>query len=375
MERINNSHIEGIQNEYRRINSKWLRMHFRLLLWLVAFTTAMETAMYFVLKRLGAISTSDHMYLVKYLLVPLLCNLTACGAAAGFMHSRLTLEKKICAVSLLTAAVAFFVYSFHSVFFALFLVFAIPPLLTTAYGDRKLTVITSTVCLVGKAVSDLFLQWDPQEIHVFSSQSTLVDFALSMVLLLLFYVVCFRLLTMEQEKNEASINLERERQRYQEEAVTDALTKVGNRQALRAAFQQMDASPETPYFLAMMDLDDFKKLNDTYGHSQGDRYLRAMGRVLRETATDRMQPFRFGGDEFCILFRDCEQEEALAACRDIQERFLQEDIHGICCPVSVSIGVAEHLPEERPVQLLDRADVALYRAKHAKGNVHMYTEE
>ena len=46
MERINNSHIEGIQNEYRRINSKWLRMHFRLLLWLVAFTTAMETAMY-----------------------------------------------------------------------------------------------------------------------------------------------------------------------------------------------------------------------------------------------------------------------------------------------------------------------------------------
>lgn len=99
MERINNSHIEGIQNEYRRINSKWLRMHFRLLLWLVAFTTAMETAMYFVLKRLGAISTSDHMYLVKYLLVPLLCNLTACGAAAGFMRSRLTLEKKICAVS------------------------------------------------------------------------------------------------------------------------------------------------------------------------------------------------------------------------------------------------------------------------------------
>ena len=375
MERINNSHIEGIQNEYRRINSKWLRMHFRLLLWLVAFTTAMETAMYFVLKRLGAISTSDHMYLVKYLLVPLLCNLTACGAAAGFMRSRLTLEKKICAVSLLTAAVAFFVYSFHSVFFALFLVFAIPPLLTTAYGDRKLTVITSTVCLVGKAVSDLFLQWDPQEIHVFSSQSTMVDFALSMVLLLLFYVVCFRLLTMEQEKNEASINLERERQRYQEEAVTDALTKVGNRQALRAAFQQMDASPETPYFLAMMDLDDFKKLNDTYGHSQGDRYLRAMGRVLRETATDRMQPFRFGGDEFCILFRDCEQEEALAVCRDIQERFLQEDIHGICCPVSVCIGVAEHLPEERPVQLLDRADAALYRAKHAKGSVHMYTEE
>ena len=238
-----------------------------------------------------------------------------------------------------------------------------------------MTVITSTVCLVGKAVSDLFLQWDPQEIHVFSSQSTLVDFALSMVLLLLFYVVCFRLLTMEQEKNEASINLERERQRYQEEAVTDALTKVGNRQALRAAFQQMDASPETPYFLAMMDLDDFKKLNDTYGHSQGDRYLRAMGRVLRETATDRMQPFRFGGDEFCILFRDCEQEEALAVCRDIQERFLQEDIHGICCPVSVSIGVAEHLPEERPVQLLDRADAALYRAKHAKGSVHMYTEE
>lgn len=51
----------------------------------------------------------------------------------------------------------------------------------------------------------------------------------------------------------------------------------------------------------MMDLDDFKRLNDTYGHYQGDRYLKALGQVLRETRTDRVNAFRFGGDEFCVL--------------------------------------------------------------------------
>ena len=372
MEHLGNSHIEGIQNEYRRINAQWLRTQYRMLIWLALFTAAMETVMFFVLDRIDAITTSSTVYLLKYLVAPSGCNLAICAAAVLLMRSRQSDKWKMYAVSLLTVVMAFLVYSFHSVFYPLFLVFVIPMLLTTAYGERKLTTVTGVTCVISKAASDLFLRWDPQETYVLSSRDALVNFGLSLVLLALFYVVCLQLLTVEQEKNEASINLERERQRYQEEAVTDSLTRVGNRQALRAAFQRMEEMQDSQrYFLAMMDLDDFKQLNDTFGHSQGDRYLQAMGEVLRQVATDRIQPFRFGGDEFCVLFRDCGREEVYSVCRSIQERFRREEIHWLCKSVSVSIGAAEHLRGERPARLLDRADTALYQAKQEKGSVYI----
>ena len=82
-----NAHIEGIQNEYRRINAKWLQMHYRLLLWLALFTAFMEIVMFFVLGRIDAITASNTVYLVKYLLIPSACNLTICAAAVLFIKS------------------------------------------------------------------------------------------------------------------------------------------------------------------------------------------------------------------------------------------------------------------------------------------------
>lgn len=371
MDRLKNSHIEGIQNEYRRINAEWLQMHYRLLIWLAIFTVFMEIVMFFVLGQNDAITASNTVYLVKYLLVPSVCNLAICVTAVPCMKRPWPDSRKMHVISMLTVVLAFLVCFFHAVFKPLFLVFTIPALLTTVYGDRKLTAITCGTSIFGKVVSDLFLSWDPEEVHALTNLNTLLNFVLSLVLLALFYAVCFRIIAVEQEKNEASINLERDRQRYQEEAVTDPLTRVGNRQALRMAFQRMEEDRDSRYFLAMMDLDEFKHLNDTYGHSRGDRYLRSLGNTLLAAATEQIVPFRFGGDEFCVLFRGIRREEVLTACRTIQEQFLQAEIHRLCRPVSVSIGVAEHLAEERPSRLLERADAALYQAKQEKGSIWM----
>ena len=152
--------------------------------------------------------------------------------------------------------------------------------------------------------------------------------------------------------------------------VTGALTKVGNRQALRMAFQEMENQQEQRFFLAMMDLDDFKSLNDTFGHSQGDQYLRALGLVLNGISTEKVLPFRFGGDEFCVLFCGCDPEEVREICDRVRRGFQKAKIHQTCREVSISIGVAEYRQGEKPVQLLDRADAALYQAKQEKGSVH-----
>ena len=366
MQQKSHDNIATIRDEYRRIDAKWLRMQYRLM----AATVAVEIVMFFILRAIHAISASTGVYLLKYLVVPFGCNLLLCGTATLCMRSGLPERRKAYAVSLLIAVMAMVVYTVHSVFYALFLVFVIPMLMTTVYGDQRLTGITGLLCIVEKAVFDLFLKWDPVEPDVLSSGDSMADFGLSIVLLVMFYVACRVLITIEQEKNEVSINLERERQRYQEASVTDALTKVGNRQALRMAFQEMENQQEQRFFLAMMDLDDFKSLNDTFGHSQGDQYLRALGLVLNGISTEKVLPFRFGGDEFCVLFCGCDPEEVREICDRIQRGFQKAEIHQTCREVSISIGVAEYRQGEKPVQLLDRADAALYQAKQEKGSVH-----
>ena len=155
MERLKNAHIEGIQNEYRRINATWLQMHYRMLLWLALFTAFMEIVMFFVLGRINAITASNTVYLVKYLLIPSACNLTICAAAVLFMKSPWPDTRKMYAISMLTVTMAFLVCFFHAVFKPLFLVFTIPALLTTVYGDRKLTAISS----MPPAAARLTLSW------------------------------------------------------------------------------------------------------------------------------------------------------------------------------------------------------------------------
>ena len=170
---------------------------------------------------------------------------------------------------------------------------------------------------------------------VWDSNNAFVDFILSLLLLTLFYGICAFLIRIEREKNNVSIDLERQRQKipygvpYRR---TDGRVESAGPAGGVSAVGRPGGG--LPVFLAMMDLDDFKRLNDTYGHYRGDDYLKALGGVLKAVETDRIQAFRFGGDEFCMLFYTCSREEAEQVCCEIQTRFAEESVHKTCRPVS-----------------------------------------
>lgn len=113
--------LETIRSEYRRIDEKWLGRQYRLMLWLVVFTTGAEVAMAFVLQRMDVVSATMQRYMLKYVLAPLVCNLALAGAAALVMRSkRMTVRRRTYGVSLLMAGMAFVVYTVHSIFLSLF---------------------------------------------------------------------------------------------------------------------------------------------------------------------------------------------------------------------------------------------------------------
>ena len=148
------------------------------------------------------------------------------------------------------------------------------------------------------------------------------------------------------------------------DANTDYLTKLNNRRKLHDFLRNTPCMSGTSLLLA--DIDNFKRLNDTFGHDEGDRILVAFSEILRSNF-DRENIFRLGGDEFAVIFPGTGQsaDEALECARVAAQKIISETLdRGIHKEVSVSIGIAAASGQDDDFgALFKNADIALYDAK------------
>lgn len=147
-----------------------------------------------------------------------------------------------------------------------------------------------------------------------------------------------------------------------DQAYIDTLTEIPNRRSfMTRADQQLNAVPrEHDHYLAMIDIDNFKKVNDVYGHDIGDEVLKRIAADIK-TVMSHFEYARLGGEEFAIYLAGVRREdvEALAGelCRTVREQPTQH-------PVTISIGLARVLDGDTLNQALVKADAALYESKH-----------
>jgi len=158
-------------------------------------------------------------------------------------------------------------------------------------------------------------------------------------------------------------------------ALTDPLTGLGNHRQFHERLQRelLNAEEQArPLTLCFVDIDDFKKVNDRYGHPSGDRVLSQVGARLRQGG----EAFRLGGDEFALLLVDHDEGMALAAANSIVERIATVDFDHIGT-VTVSAGLATFpMQGHGRDELIRLADSALYWAKeHGKNRVRLYRPE
>ncbi|MCW2528006.1 MAG: hypothetical protein JWM76_2866 [Pseudonocardiales bacterium] len=151
----------------------------------------------------------------------------------------------------------------------------------------------------------------------------------------------------------------------QAQASTDALTGLMNRRAFENGFLTQRNEHRTPNtVIAMADLDHFKTVNDTYGHETGDRALRVFAETLRATMRVSDLISRRGGEEFTILFPDCQLPAAVAALERVRIE-LDTAIRRAGLPrFTASFGIVPVDLDEDLDVLLTRADKALFEAKH-----------
>ncbi len=156
------------------------------------------------------------------------------------------------------------------------------------------------------------------------------------------------------------------------QASTDVLTGLPNRRYFDEFCSLLGQRRRAGDSLGMLmvDIDLFKRVNDTYGHAVGDEVLRAVGGAIASAVRDNDVPARFGGEEFAVLLRNSSEQVALEVAERVRLAVSQLDLGEWHVPgVSVSVGVAFDTRHDEPIgDLLVRADRALYRAKRGGRN-------
>lgn len=140
--------------------------------------------------------------------------------------------------------------------------------------------------------------------------------------------------------------------------------KLGREVFLKCAAENRDLS------VIMLDVDNFKRVNDTYGHVVGDKVLKILGKRLSGAIKETDLVGRYGGEEF-IVFLQCGREKSVEIAQRIKRSVAANMFvigAGISIPITVSLGVAERKPRDSLDGLITRADNQMYRAKKLGGN-------
>ena len=175
-----------------------------------------------------------------------------------------------------------------------------------------------------------------------------------------------------QQLSELRYNLDKVRQ----ESLIDPLTEVGNRKSFDDQISRLMADAldnKTALCLLMIDIDFFKKFNDSYGHLVGDQVLKLVGKTLLESVKGRDFVARYGGEEFAVLLPQTMLDAAVFVADQLRKtvggkKITRKSTSESLGAITLSVGVSQWAPGEPVAEFIDRADQGLYQAKQTGRN-------
>jgi diguanylate cyclase len=178
-----------------------------------------------------------------------------------------------------------------------------------------------------------------------------------------------RIEQLETERNALQRSLEREHELAQTDTMIGMPNRLAYEKRIEVAFEAWQTAGR-PLCVAAIDIDHFKSINDTYGHTAGDAVLRIIGQALLKHVRPCDFVARYGGEEFIVLFDGADEHEALQVCERLRGKIQHLAFHASKQPVRVtaSIGLAQFHAGDTPQMVFDRADLALYTAKNGGRN-------
>ncbi|MDP2881845.1 MAG: diguanylate cyclase [Azonexus sp.] len=176
------------------------------------------------------------------------------------------------------------------------------------------------------------------------------------------------------ERRRAEEALRESEERYRSLSQTDSLTGLYNSRYLRERLPgELERATRygRPLSLLVLDCDNFKSINDCYGHLEGDKVLQNLAEVIRQCLRRSDSAYRYGGEEFVVLLPETDSLSAMALAERLRSLFAAQETlatSGEKIHCTISIGVSRHVPTDNEISLIRRADEASYRAKERGKN-------
>lgn len=359
------------QEEYQSFQKEWRKRILRSLYIVIGLLFITEIVMWIVMPRLvNTIKCAGIGYVMLYILLPSVLNLIFVLITRGIVLGQCEERKKNLAIIFCLLCICLVVATFHGYFLMTSCVFVMPIVVSVMFDDTVLTRVATAAAVVFLAVS-LFTAniFD----HTWAMTERLTNGLAGLMFIVDFYIICIALLQFGKEKNTMIYSSSRQNEEMQRALKIDAMTGLYNHTEFYNRLEQYykDFREKTTHLtVAVLDVDYFKKVNDVYGHECGDAVLIQIAGILKKYCGTCGHIFRYGGEEFAVIFRHMSSDEVAGLMNTVREV-----INGLCFEtmpdekLGISCGIYEYMGDDTAVQeIFSRADKALYQAKRLGRN-------
>lgn len=250
----------------------------------------------------------------------------------------------------------------HGIFTGLWLLPCITFMICSIFNDKLLRYILLGCCLVIQGLTCyVTIRENPDDIE---------KYLINLVINVIITLIVFGTATAIQNYNVRLISsreaMHRKELDYVSKITHDTLTGIYSRAYLMDMRKDLTRKlkESDKFVLGMVDIDDFKKVNDTYGHEKGDDVLRYMGNMFKLATTDNVRFARYGGEEFVCLFEDMSLQECRNYMETLREKLESKHFDFTDKPITFSCGLAAAHKTDHFDDLLKRADNAMYESKN-----------
>lgn len=358
-----NQEIDSIRSQFR---AKHVKAH--LIITLIAF--CFENSYYFL--QTDRINTGYWEFVFRYAFVPTISNLVLFFVAFLTIRSGLQSRNKNYVVmfcSLLQCQV--FVIC-HQIFSTINAAFIILVFISTVYHEKVLTRLISLSSLCGIVIAVFLVKYDSD--HIVTSQYV-SDFLVIIFILFISHITSEFIITNNKLTLSKILNAMEEKGRYCHGMMIDNLSGLYSRAAFRSFADKLEEQEHEISFV-MLDLDNFKMINDSHGHLYGDEVIRILGATLQSFKSASFLSFRYGGEEFlCVLKSD--PEASLHLMQEVKAKFQSACREALGQEqISFSAGVTRFSGKKPLSDVIKEADSALYQAKEeGKDRVLIYRQD
>ncbi len=370
---------QNFQEEYKNFQKEWRKRILHSFYIVVGVLFATEIVMWIVMPRLGVpLKYNGLAYVMLYILLPSVMNLVFVLITRGIVHGQCGERVKNLAIIFCLLCICLVVASFHGYFLITAGIFVTPIVVSVMFDDTVLTRAAAVAAVIFLTVSVFTANiFD----NTWTMSQRLTNGMVGLVFIAVFYVICMALLQFGVTKNAIIHSSSRQNEEMQRALKIDAMTGLYNHTEFYNRLEQYyeDFREKTTHLtVAVLDVDYFKKVNDVYGHECGDTVLIRIADILKQYCGSNGHIFRYGGEEFSVIFRHMSSEEVAGLMNKVREVInglyfeeMPDEKLGISC------GIYEYMGDDTAVQeIFSRADKALYRAKKlGRNRCVCYSEE